>query len=422
MWVVRVATWRRYTISVPATTCDLLTSRSAIWSLGHAGASTRSATGHVLLLACAVVFIEAILFTALAPLLPELVERFALSKTGAGALSAAYPLGALAASIPSIVLARRAGLRRTVVVSLLVLAGASVALGLATSVAMVFSGRFFQGVGSAFAYTGALSWLTATVPAGRRAEAIGIAFSAAFMGALLGPLLGAVADATGLAPVFLAIAALAAGLALATLVLPAPTSSAAAHPPLRRLASDRTVVVSIWLIGLAGVLLGVFGVLIPLHLDDIGWSAIAIGLLFALASVVVALASPFVGRLADRAGRGTPLRIGLLLAAATSLGLAVETGEWLYAGISVIAAVAAGILWGPAMALLADAVERRGYDYAAGFGLTNAAWSPGFAIGAGLGAALASELGDSVTFLVVAGICIASALLFATRGLGGAVP
>ncbi|HUF02228.1 MAG TPA: MFS transporter [Gaiellaceae bacterium] len=359
-------------------------------------------------------FVEAILFTALAPLLPDLVERFDLSKTGAGALSAAYPLGALAASFPSIVLARRVGLRRTVVVSLLVLAGASVLLGLATSAALVFSGRFFQGVGSAFAYTGALSWLTATVSATRRAEAIGVAFSAAFVGALLGPLLGAVADATGLAPVFLATAGFAAALAALTLMLPAPKPLAADPPPLRRLSADGTVVVSVWLIGLAGALLGVFGVLIPLHLDEVGWSAIAIGVLFAFASVLVALASPFVGRLADRAGRGTPLRIGLLLAAGTSLGLALEAGAWVYAALSVLAAVAAGILWGPAMALLADAVERRGYDYAAGFGLMNAAWSPGFAVGAGAGAALAALLGDAATYLAVAATCVVSAVV-ATR-------
>lgn len=384
--------------------------------MARASETSREATGRaVLLLACAVVFIEAILFTALAPLLPELVERFGLSKAEAGALSAAYPLGALAASIPSIVLARRVGLRRTVVVSLLVLAAASVLLGLATTAALVFMGRFLQGVGSALAYTGALSWLTATVPAGRRAEAIGVAFSAAFAGALLGPLLGAVADATGLAPVFIGTAVLAAALAALTLVLSAPVSSAAALPPLRRLAGDETVVTSIWLIGLAGALLGLFGVLIPLHLDDIGWSAIAIGLLFAAASVVIALASPFVGRLADRAGRGTPLRIGLLLAAVTSMGLAIGPGEWLYAAIAVVSAVAAGILWAPAMALLADAVERRGYDYAAGFGLTNAAWSPGFAIGAGLGAALAAAFGDVTAFLAVAALCVASAILLTAR-------
>lgn len=373
----------------------------------------------VLVLACAVVFIEAILFTALAPLLPELVQRFDLSKIGAGTLSAAYPLGALVGAIPSIFVARRSGLRGTVVASLVLLAVASLIVGLAASAAMVFSGRFFQGVGSALAYTGALSWLTAVVPSGRRAEALGVAFAAAFIGALLGPLLGALADSVGLAPVFAGTAIFAAALAAVTLVLPPHRATGSAFPRLRRLARDRLVVVSVWLIGLAGVLLGVFGVLVPLHLDSLGWSAVAIGLLFALSSVLVASVSPFVGRLADRAGRRAPLRAGLALAAVSSLVLALDVTEWLYATVAVVAAVAVGMLWAPGMALVTDAVERRGFDHAAGFGVINAAWSPGFAVGAGLGAALAATFGDSATFVVVAAICVASALLLAAGRLEG---
>lgn len=378
--------------------------------------STR--TRRVLAVACGVTFVEAILFTALAPLLPELADRFAISKIGAGGLTAAYPLGALACAIPSIALARRVGLRRTVVVSLLVLALSSVALALAVSAWMVFAARFFQGVGSAIAYTGALSWLTSATPVARRAEVIGLAFSAAFAGALLGPLLGAVAVAVGLAPVFVATGAFAALLALTTIALPSPPiAGTGPTPPLRSLGRSRTVVLSVWLIALAGMLLGVFGVLIPLHLDEIGWSAIAIGLLFAAGSVIVAFASPVVGRLADRAGRELPLTVGLALAALAATALALDPAEWIYAALAIVAAVAAGILWAPAMALLADAVERLGYDHAAGFGLTNAAWSPGFAVGAALGAVLATAFGDGVTFLLIAGVCVVTVVVLPRPGM-----
>lgn len=373
-------------------------------------------TRRVLAVACGVTFVEAILFTALAPLLPELVARFDVSKTGAGVLSAAYPLGALVCAIPSIFLARRVGLRRAVVVSLLVLALSSVALAIAASAGMVFAARFFQGVGSAIAYTGALAWLTSATSPARRAEAIGVAFSAAFAGALLGPLLGALAVEVGLEIVFVATAAFAGGLALLTLLLPAPAAAETVDPPpLTRLAGDSTAVLSVWLIALAGMLLGVFGVLIPLRLDEIGWSAVAIGLLFAVGSVIVATASPVVGRFADRVGREVPLRIGLGLAAFAAVALAFDSASWVYAALSVVSAVAAGILWGPAMALLADTVERLGYDHAAGFGLMNAAWSPGFAVGAALGAALAAALGDAVTFLTVAATCVVTIALLSSQ-------
>jgi hypothetical protein len=51
-----------------------------------------------------------------------------------------------------------------------------------------------------------------------------------------------------------------------------------------------------------------------------------------------------------------------------------------------------------------------------GFGLTNAAWSPGFAAGASLGAALAAALGDGVAFVVVASTCAMTAIVLAARG------
>jgi MFS family permease len=377
----------------------------------------------VLFAACAVAFVEAVLFTALSPLLPDFVERFSISKTGAGILAAAYPLGALLAAIPSIYVARRLGLKRTSVVSLVLLAVASAAFALATTAAVVFAARFFQGAGASLAYTGALSWLTATVAPSRRAEAIGVAFSAAFVGALLGPLLGALADLAGLAPVFLATAAGVLVLAGVTAVLPPAVLEDAPPPPLARLAADPTVVLSFWLIALAGALLGIFGVLIPLHLDDLGWGAFAIGGLFAAASVVAALCSPFVGRFADRAGRGLPLQLGLGLAAVAAAGLALGTGAWTYAPVAIAAAVAVSVLWTPAMALLADAVERRGYDQATGFGITNAAWSPGFAVGAGIGAALAAAYGDAFTLLLAAGVCVATVVVLRLRPLPpGAVP
>jgi MFS family permease len=369
----------------------------------------------VLLLAAAVSFVEALLFTTLAPLLPVFVEQFSISKAGAGLLSAAYPLGALAGSIPSILLARRAGLKRTVATSLVVLALASVAFALATTAWLVFAARFWQGVGSAFAYTGALAWLTVTVAPSRRAEAIGIAFSAAFVGALLGPLLGAAAETVGLRPVFLGTGAVVALLVVLTALLPAPRTGAENVPPLRRIFGDRGVLLSVWLIGLAGALLGIFGVLVPLHLDELGWTAISIGVLFAVASVITAVASPFVGRLADRAGREIPLQAGLVLAALAAAGLALSSAAWVYAGMAIAAAVAVGTLWAPAMAMLSDAVERRGFDQASGFGLTNAAWAPGFAVGAGLGAVLAGAFGDATALTLVASVCVATALLLGTQ-------
>src|SRR2546422_11057283 len=130
-----------------------------------------------------------------------------------------YPAGALVAGIPGGVAAARLGVKRTVLIGLSLLALTTVAFGLADSVWTLDLARFLQGISSAFSWTGALSWLVAAAPAGRRGQLIGSAFGAAIAGALFGPVLGAVASFTGTGPAFGAVAGLAlvlAGAAAAT--------------------------------------------------------------------------------------------------------------------------------------------------------------------------------------------------------------
>lgn len=368
---------------------------------------------RTLVLASAVAFVETAIFTALAPLLPELEREFGLSKAGAGALTAAYALGALAGSLPGVALTRRIGVRGTVLAALAVLGLSSVAFGFAESEWLLFAARFGQGVGCAFAYTGALAWLTEVAPPERRAEAIGVAFAAAFSGALVGPVIGAASDVIGRAGVFLGVAALAAVLAAWTVTVPAPALAGRSLPRAREALRDRTVGLSLWLIALTGLLIGVVSVLAPLRLDELGWSAAAIGGVFAVAAVVQMAANPTLGRSADRLGRAAPLRVALLLAAVTSALLAVSFGAWAYAAVAAAASVAYGLLWTPSMALLADAVERRGFDQALGSGLMNAAWPPGFAVGAAAGGALAGVAGDALPTLLAAATCVLTLPLLA---------
>ena len=56
---------------------------------------------RLLALASAIVFIDAMFFAAIVPLLPAFVEEFDLTKTGAGILAAAYPAGRCSARCPA---------------------------------------------------------------------------------------------------------------------------------------------------------------------------------------------------------------------------------------------------------------------------------------------------------------------------------
>src|SRR5437870_11355887 len=145
-------------------------------------------------------------FAALTPLLPHYVDELDLGKAGAGVLQSMYPIGALLAGIPSGMAAARFGVKPTVLTGLSLLALTTVAFGLADSVWTLDLARFLQGISSAFSWTGALTWLVAAAPVGRRGQLIGFAFGAALAGALVGPVLGALASFTVPRPAFGAVA------------------------------------------------------------------------------------------------------------------------------------------------------------------------------------------------------------------------
>jgi MFS family permease len=356
-------------------------------------------------LASVVGFFEALLFSVLAPLLPDFEEGLGLSKASAGLLTSAYAAGAFLGALPSIWAARRFGVKVTVLAGLALLAVSSAAFTAPDTAWLVFAARVGQGAGSSFAYTGALAWLTAVAPPERRGEAIGISFAATFSGELVGPLVGAAAASVGLTAVFLGLSALAVFVAAFAAVTPAPPR-ADARSSFRALLDNRAVRLSAWMIALTALLLGVLGVLAPLRLDELGWGAVAIGVVFAVAALLQAAVNPAIGRAADARGGRSLLRVALILSGTASVLLVLDGRPGLYAAIVVAAAVAYATLWTPALALLTTTLERHGFDRAVGFGLMSAAWPPGFAIGAAVGGALAGATRDALPYLLAGAACL----------------
>ncbi|HEU0303858.1 MAG TPA: MFS transporter [Gaiellaceae bacterium] len=361
----------------------------------------------LLVLCSAIIVCDTMFFAALTPLLPEYAEEFGLSKAGAGALQAAYPLGVLVGSIPSGYVAARFGVKPTAVTALVVIAGTSVIFGYASSITALDLARFLQGVASAFAWTAALAWLIAVAPPGRRGQLIGTVLGVAIAGALFGPVLGGLASVLGTGPVFSAVGVLAVVVAVWALLTPTPPRGE--RQPISYLwgaLHNTRIAGGLWLVALPALMFGTLTVLVPLRLSDLGFAAIAISVVFIVSAALEAGISPVVGRVADRRGKRYPITVGLVASAIALAILPWPQQGALLAAVTVLAACAFGIFWAPAMSLLTDTAERIGLEVAWGFALANLAWAPGQAMGAAAGGALARATADALPYLLLSGCCL----------------
>ena len=361
---------------------------------------------RLVLLLSAVVAVDTMFYTALAPLLPHFASRYGLGKSGAGALAAMYALGVLAASVPGGMTASRLGPKRAVLFGVALTAVASLGFGLADDKWTLGAARLAQGVGSAFSWAGALVWLVSAAPPQRRATLIGTTMGAAVFGALLGPVLGTIATVAGVRPTFIGVSV--AGFALWAWVTTRPGTPAHPQPlsALRR--ADVRLLGALWLLVLPAFLFGALDVIAPLHLHARGWGGVAIGGVFLVAAALETALNPLLGRFTDRRGRTLPIRLALFGSIGVSLALAAASAPWFVAALLLVASIVYGAFFTPGMALVSDTAEQNGIAQGLVFGVMNGAWAVGNVIGPAAGGALAASAGDAVSYLLLGAICLAT--------------
>ncbi len=352
-------------------------------------------------------FFDTLFFAALTPLLPHYAHELNLGKTGAGVLSAAYPAGALVGALPSGIVAARAGAKRTVLLGLTIVAACTVLFGIAGQAWELDAARFVQGLASAFSWTGAMAWLVAAAPAGRRGRLIGTAFATAVGGALFGPVLGGVASVAGIGWTFAVVGVLSLALvAWAGATEDQAAGEAQGFGELVRALGDPQMLAGCWLVVLPSLLFGTLSVLAPLRLSALGFGAVAIGATFLCSAALEAGNNVLLGHLSDRVGTLPPLVAGLVASAAVASVLPWPDRRFVLAAVVVAGGVAFGMFFTPAMTMLTHRSEERGLGYGYTFALINLAWAPGQSLGAAGGGALAHATTDAVPYLTLATICL----------------
>lgn len=369
---------------------------------------TLAPMGRLLALVSAIIFVDALLFTALTPLVPAYAEEFDLSKAGVGLLVGAYGAGALLGGIPGGLAAARFGPKRAVVAGLLLLSVACLAFALADTVLGLGAARFVQGIASTATWAGALAWISVSTPRERRGEVIGTAFGAAIFGAILGPVFGALAELIGIEEAFLVVGLVTLAFAgLASLARPA-RSEAISLAGLGRALRDQRFLGGLWLNALPAMLFGLLIVLAPLAFDDAGWTAFAIAGVFFSAGLIEVVLNPLLGRFTDRSGRLVPIRAALAASVVVAIALGASSEVLILALLVCAASVSFGSLYTPGMSLTSHRADSVGLAQGLAFGVMNTAWAFGELVGPTAGGALADASSDAAPYVVGAVLCAAT--------------
>jgi MFS family permease len=367
---------------------------------------------RLLLLVCAIVFIDTSFYAAITPLLPYYADHEHLTKTSAGILSGAYPAGTLVASLPAGALAARFGPRALLAAGLAMLAATSIVFGLASSIVVLDLARFAQGVGGALSWTGGMGWLSGAAPAERRGAMMGTAMAAATGGALMGPVLGAIARGAGTAVTFGAVGVIAGILLVLVLTMPGRPPAREGEElggSLREAFRQRTVARGLWLVSCAALLFGTLNVLLPLRLDSAGGSGALIAVVYLCTAGFEAIVNPLSGRRADKRGWAGIARVGLVGGAAVvvSAGIAGELAPLVTVGL--LSGPVIGLLWTPALILLGEGSDEAGFDHTYAFALMNLAWAAAQTVATAGGGAVAHATSDIVPLSIVAGVALITA-------------
>jgi MFS family permease len=289
--------------------------------------------------------------------------------------------------LPGGALVDRFGARRLALLGLCLFAAGALAGALTSSAATLLAARVIQGVGAGIVSPAALAGAVSGFPPERRGSALGIWGASAGAANLLGPLLGGLltltvgwrADWWALVPLALV------AICLIVRHLPATTGGAGRatnHPASNTVVLAATLVAAITF----AVMIGSFYLAEQYLQRAAGYSPLGASTVLVAVAILVGVAAPLAGRLADRRGERLPAILGFL-AAGLGLGILAIPAVSLRSAASIMPLVPVGL--GLGMLFVATSRAALNATPTACHGRTSAVLSLGRLIGAAAGASLA---------------------------------
>ncbi|HEU0194573.1 MAG TPA: MFS transporter [Gaiellales bacterium] len=364
-------------------------------------------------------FVDASLYLAVLPLLPDYVDRFGLTTLQAGVVLAAYPVSVPFVSIACIIWVPRIGARRITVMSAVLMTAATVVFAWAPTATILTLARFLQGAASGSIWTASMSWVTDNAPPGRRGRESGIVMGMLSAGSVAGPGIGALASVAGSGVAFGLVAAVSGTGIVLALLAPAGRTVVTEHDVRGAIARGARQPATQAAIALAVVDLIAFGavdLLVPIHLGSHGESVVVIASAIGVGALLGAAAGPFAGRLVDRIG---PAPVGLAVAysvVAIPIVLALTPPNWVQLAVLVVGGPMFSIVGSAIFPLSTLGADAAGVSHVTVTGLMGATWAAGFTIVPVALGVVADWTSPAVAYAVVV-IAVAPVMLLLTRNV-----
>jgi MFS family permease len=354
-------------------------------------------------------------YSAIAPLIPDLRDRYNLTGAQTGLVLTLASVGILIASLPAGAVSRRLSVRTMTLWAMAAISVADLTMWLARSFPTMLAGRVLFGVGLGMMWVSGIAWIHEA--AGEDASrALAMSTAVVGVGALLGPAFaGFIAQRFSLGAPFGVLGVLTLGMTVVLLAMPStlgrePDPGPPLADMLRAAGADRNMLASVMVTLAVSVMWLTADLLVPLRLDAHGFSTAGIGFALSFASVAFVAMSALTARRADRYIT-IPLAAAWMFVMCGGIAIAaLSTSTVATLAFLFIAGASSGVLIAMTFPLGAIGAKRGHFSVAVVGALLNMIWAGSGLVGPTAGGALSQAFGDRAAFLVLAVIALGSAL------------